>query len=150
MRITPLVVLALAVSVAGCHLFSSKSSSAAPDTHVVKAEPGVDCGPYPETFQLRTIEAFQAKWPADVVYKYRFELPRRAQNVNSGRYGYAVRFRAQKVSQATPLPEGFPWVAYFEYGKIVWVQRDTEAVSAIKWLDPVQAAVDWPPAAQTN
>ena len=151
MRIPLLVVLALIMPLAGCHLFSWSSKSPTPtETPVVKSEPGVDCGPFPQDFQLRTVEAFQAKWPADVVYKYRFELPRRVLNTYSGRYGYAVRFRAQKISQTAPAAEGFPWVAFFEYGKIVWVQRDTEAASTIKWLDPVQAAVDWPPSAPAN
>ena len=152
MRFTPLAVLALVVPFAGCHLFSfsSKSSSVPTETPVAKAAPGIDCGPYPQDYQLRTVEAFQAKWPADVIYKYRFELPRRVQNTSSGRNGYAVRFRAQKVSQSEPIPEGFPWMAYFEYGKIIWVQRDTEVAGVIKWFDPAQATVDWPPVAPTN
>jgi len=153
MRFTTLVVLALVIPLAGCHLFSWKKSSTPKEVSegpVVKSEPGLDCGPYPTNFQLRTIEAFQAKWPADVIYKYRFEMPRRVQNTDSGRFGYAVRFRAQKVTQTTPLPEGFPWVAYFEYGKIVWVQRDTEVAGAVKWFDPAQVTVDWPQAAPTS
>jgi hypothetical protein len=143
MRIIPLAMLALVTPFVGCHMFSSKVSSA--DAPAAKAQPGIDFGAFPQDYQLRTVETFQAKWPADVVYKYRFEEPRRAQNTNLGRYGYAVRFRAQKVSQTSPMPDGFPWVAYFENGRIVWVQRDTEVAGAIKWFDPAQATVDWPP-----
>jgi hypothetical protein len=142
MRFIFLVMLVLVMPLAGCHMFSSHSSS--PEASAAKAVPGVDYGAYPQDYLLRTIETFQAKWPADVVYKYRIEQPRRVQNTYSGRYGYALRFRAQKVSQTTPMPEGFPWVAYFENGKIVWVQRDTEVASTIKWFDPMQGTVDWP------
>ena len=149
MRLTPLVVLALIVPITGCHLLSTRSSGST-EAPVAKAAPGLDFGPYPQDYQLRIVEAFQAKWPADVVYKYRFEQPRRVKNTDSDRNGYAVRFRAQKATQATPLPDGFPWVAYFEYGKIVWVQRDTEVSGFIKWFDPAQASVDWPPVAPSN
>jgi len=152
MRLSLFAVLALVLPLSGCHLFhfSSKPASYPAEAPVAKAAPGVDYGPYPQDYQMRTVEAFQAKWPADVVYRYRFELPRRVQNTYSSRNGYAVRFCAQKVTLTTPLPGGFPWVAYFEYGKIVWVQRDTAAASTIKWFDPVQATVDWPPVAPAN
>jgi hypothetical protein len=157
MRFTAIIVLALVIPLAGCHLLPWKKSSRSKEHPkevsegpVVRSEPGLDCGPYPTNFQLRTIEAFQAKWPADVTYKYRFEMPRRVQNTSTQRYGYAVRFRAQKAAAAAPMPEGFPWIAYFEYGKIVWVQRDTEVADTVKWFDPVQVTVDWPQAPQTN
>lgn len=111
---------------------------------------GIDFGTLPQDYPLRTVEAFQAKWPADVVYKYRFEMPRRVQNVLTGRYGYAVRFRAQKSTIVTPMPEGFPWVVYLENGKVVWVQRDTEVGDSLKWFDAEQATFDWPPAPVSN
>jgi len=148
MRIIYLVVLALVMPLTGCQMFPFKSASK--DAPVEKAQPGIDFGAYPQDYLLRTVETFQAKWPADVVYKYRFEQPRRMYNNYAKRHGYAVRFRAQKVSQTTPLPEGFPWVAYFENGKIVWVQRDTEVANAIKWFDPAQSVIDWPQAAPTK
>jgi hypothetical protein len=144
MRITHLFGLVLVVAFAGCHSSSKPSSQDAPV--VKKVAPGADFGPYPMEYILRTVETFQAKWPADVVYHYRFELPRRVQNNHTKRFGYAVRFRAQKVTQTAPMPDGLPWVAYFENGKLSWVQRDTEVTSILKWIDPAQSVVDWPPA----
>jgi len=145
MRITLFAVLVLAMPLAGCHFFSSRSSS--DEIPVSKSAPGIDYGVFPQDYQLRVVEAFQAKWPADVIYKYRFELPRRVQNTNSGRYGYAVRFAAQKVSVSTPFSADLPWIAYFEYGRVVWVQRNTEVGNTLKWFDPMRETVDWPPAA---
>lgn len=153
MRIPLIAVVALVVPLAGC----SGSSSASKDLNEVpmgsakaSADPSHDFGAIPQDYPLRTVEAFQAKWPADVVYRYRFEMPRRVQNTYSGRFGYAVRFRAQKGNVSTPMPEGFTWIAYFENGKIVWVQRDTEVGSSLKWFDAEQATFDWPPATATN
>ena len=153
MRIIPFAVVVLVMPLAGCLGVSSKKSETADvpvSTAKVSPMPGVDFGVLPQDYPLRTVEAFQAKWPADIIYKYRFEMPRRAQNTLTGRYGYAVRFRAQKASVVTPMPEGFPWIVYFENGKVVWVQRDTEVNATLKWFDPEQATFDWPPASSAN
>lgn len=148
MRITLIAALALVMPLAGCNIFSSKSSGSGPAaTPVAKVEPGIDFGIFPQDYQLRVVEAFQAKWPADVVYKYRFEMPRRVQNTYSKHYGYVVRFAAQKVTVGAPLPSELPWEAYFENGKVVWVQRGTEAGDTFKWFDSAQGTVDWPPVA---
>jgi hypothetical protein len=146
MRIIPFAAVVVVLPLAACHMFSSKKGPAEVPMTTAKTAPipGLDFGVLPDDYPLRTVEAFQAKWPADVVYRYRFESPRRVQNSYSGRYGYAVRFRAQKVSVNAPMPEGFPWIAYFENGKVVWVQRDTEVGNGLKWFDSEQAAFDWP------
>ncbi|MFT3783315.1 MAG: hypothetical protein QM790_14995 [Nibricoccus sp.] len=144
MRITILAVLALVVPLAGCRLLSFKKSDPA-EAPVAKSDPGNDYGAYPNDFQQRTIDAFQAKWPADVIYQYRFELPRRVENTYSSRYGYAVRFAAQKGG-GNAFPSGLPWIAYFENGRIVWVQRASEVSDTLKWFDSPKSTVDWPPA----
>lgn len=149
MRISLLAAFgALSLATAGCSWipFLSKSNSPADDPKPqARAEPGQDFGLYPHDFQQRVVQAFQAKWRGDPIYNYRFELPRRVELSQGDRKGYAVRFSAQNPTRRAPMAPGFPWVAYFENGLVVWVQRESEVGSSLRWFDGAQRTVDWPP-----
>jgi hypothetical protein len=146
--ISPASVL-MAFVLSGCSWlpFSSNTSAADAPAPNARSVPQEDFGGYPADYMQRIVTAFQAKWPRDPIYAYRFEQPRRVQNTYSGRYGYAVRFQAQRPSANMKFEQGYPWVAFFEYGKIVWVQRDSEVAKSIKWYDGPQKAVEWSPSA---
>jgi hypothetical protein len=148
MRCSLFIALFMPLLLAGCSWLpfpgNDSASQPADNKRVSRARPGENFGTLPPDYHLRVVEAFQAKWPNDPIYRYRFELPRRVQVSSPKKTGYAVRFRAQKSSLNTPFPEGFPWIAFFEHGKIVWVLRDSEIGSDLKWFDPAQRTVEWP------